>query len=47
MGDNRRAICLELQPRSLRVSRVSLATNNRSKFNTALGIEAQGFWVLR
>ena len=35
------------RPSAPHLSQVSAARNNRSKFNVALGIEAQGFRVLR
>jgi hypothetical protein len=40
-------ICRDPQPCDRQLSRISAGTNNRSKFNVALGIKAQGFCVLR
>ena len=43
----RAAFCRDLQLGDLHLTRSRNALNNRSKFNVALGIEAQGFCVLR
>jgi len=40
-------ICRDLQPDAPQVSARTEGSNNRSKFNVALGVEAQGFCVLR
>jgi hypothetical protein len=40
-------ICGNLQLGDLHLARVLNVPNNRSKFNTALGIEAQGFCVVK
>jgi hypothetical protein len=40
-------ICRDLQPGARYLPRVSAASNNRSKFNVAFGVEAQGFCLIR
>jgi len=47
VADGRAAFCCDLQPRAPHSARRLNAPKNRSKFNVALGIEAQGFCVLR
>jgi hypothetical protein len=39
------AVCDNLRPGDLHLMRIRNAPNNRSKFNVALGVEAQGFCV--
>ena len=39
--------CLDLQPRAAQLSRTFAHSNNRSKFNVPLGVQAQGFCVIR
>jgi hypothetical protein len=40
------AICRDLQRGALHPRVLYIASNNRSKFNVALGVESQGFCVL-